>query len=183
MDLYPPCIIYRMRQSCYIHPTIIELYIWKEIYLVKENLCITTGVLVCFSLGRGDIPWLGGPKIYIPPSVIYLLFSYLINMEGWIYHDWYIESEIIYVTPWKLFLNTSKKIQAMDLYPPCIIYQMRQSCYIHPTIIELYRWKKTHLEGLLFCSSLTQSLSHLFHSWRHLLLLLQRTTYSIAFFQ
>ena len=46
----------------------------------------------------------GGAKILIekcisPPSIIYLLFSYLINMEGWIYHDWYIENEIIYVTP------------------------------------------------------------------------------------
>ena len=46
---------------------------------------------------------IGGPieimnNLY-PPSVIYLLFFYLINMEGWIYHDWYIESEIIYVTP------------------------------------------------------------------------------------
>ena len=58
-------------------------------------------------LTEGDIPWWGGAKkynwkMYIHPSIIYLLFSYLINMEGWIYHDWYIENEIIYVTPWKL---------------------------------------------------------------------------------
>ena len=116
-----------MRQSCYIHSTIIELYRWKEIYLDKENLCITTGVLVCFSLGRRDIPWLGGlksltEKFMYPPSVIYLLFSYLINMEGWIYHDWYIESEIIYVTPWKLLriFKVAKYWKQLNLSQYCI---------------------------------------------------------------
>ena len=81
----------------------------------------------CFSLGRGDIAWLGGSKksnwiIYIPPSVIYLLFSYLINMKGWIYHDWYIESEIIYVTPWKLLriFKVAKYWKQLNLSQYCI---------------------------------------------------------------
>ena len=75
----PPCIIFWMRQSCYINPTIIELYRWKEIYLDKENLCITTGVLVCFSLGRGGHSMIGGSKkfnwiIYIPLQLFIYYF-------------------------------------------------------------------------------------------------------------
>ena len=64
-------------------PTIIELYRWKEKYPDKENLCITTGVLVCFSLERGGHSMIGGSKksnwiIYIPPFC-YLFIIFLSN--------------------------------------------------------------------------------------------------------
>ena len=61
-------------------------------------------------------------KMYIPPSVIYLLFSYLINMDAWIYHDWYIESEIIYVTVWKLLriFKVAKYWKQLNLSQYCI---------------------------------------------------------------
>ena len=86
LNLYPPCIIFWMRQSCYIHPTIIELYRWKEIYRDKENLGITTGVIVCFSLGGGGgggafHDWAGGGggkkfnwKMYITPLLLFIYY-------------------------------------------------------------------------------------------------------------
>ena len=124
-----------MRQSCYIYPviSIIELYRWKEIYLDKENLCITTGMFLTGEGGGHSM--IGGSKksnwkIYVPPSVIYLLFSYLINMEGWIYYDWYKESEIIYVTPWKLLriFKVAKYWKELNLSQYCINAKTFHKC-------------------------------------------------------
>ena len=150
-----------MRQSCYIHPTIIELYRWKEIYLDKENLCITTGVLVCFSLGEGGTfyDW-GVQKVKLknlyPPSVIYLLFSYLINMEGWIYHDWYIESEIIYVTPWELLriIKVAKYWNQLNLSQYCIYATTFHICLTTSEFSTLDKsYKKKILKKQYICSS------------------------------
>ena len=48
-------------------------------------------------------------------------------------------------------LNTSKKkkktYRQWTYIPPCIIFWMRQSWNILPTIIELYRWKEIHLNN------------------------------------
>ena len=86
--------------------------------------------------------------IYIPPSVIYLLFSYLINMEGWIYHDWYIKSEIIYVTPWKLLriFKVAKYWKQLNLSQYCIYATTFLICLTtseFSTLDKSYKRKKT----------------------------------------
>ena len=103
--------------------------------------------------------------MYISLSIIYLLFSYLINMEGWIYHDWYIESDIIYVTPWKLLriFKVAKHWKQLTFRPnlKCNFSALRWHChwaisFIHEHIFFFIREQDMYNNVLYNTSSLPQ---------------------------